>query len=173
MFGTKEGYPLKRHHFRSNKKSGFIPKAVLALVTLCVSIGIFALYRFVDPFNSLNPLYHEITVGQKVIDDWTYEGKDRDGDLIFYNNNFQQHIMPPDSRTLALDGKYVVIENATENSLTFAEPVEAIPYQWFLPVIVFGGVLLFLRSLIRKRSRPMRIRQSRKMRAIFKKQTKK
>jgi hypothetical protein len=174
MFGKEEGYPLKRILFRSNKRSSYILKALLALVTLCVliGVGIFELYQFLNPFSSLNPLYHEITAGQKVIDNWVYEGKDKDGDLIFYYN-YETHLLPPGSHKLALDGKYVVIEKATENSLTFAEPVEAIPYQWFLPVIVFGGALLFLRSLIRKRKRPMRIRQSRKMWAIFKKQTKK
>lgn len=151
-----------RSHFRFKTRRRRMQIGLVGALFACflVCLGFFAVYRFFDPFASLNPLYHEVTVGEKVIDNWIYEGKDKDGYLEFYCN-YEIHVLPPTAHELALDGKYVVIENATNNSLTFAQPVDSLPYQWLIPV--FCLLLVLVLFYIRQRKRRVLFKKTRSL----------
>ncbi|OFW77163.1 MAG: hypothetical protein A2201_04155 [Alicyclobacillus sp. RIFOXYA1_FULL_53_8] len=118
-----------------------IPGPLLFLVVVLAGISIFELYRWIIPLQSLNPLWHEVTIGEPVIDSWLYGGRDEEGYLRFYDQA-QTIVVPPTAHTFAADGQFVVIEEFSSSSLTFAEPFEAIPVSW----IAIGGVG-FLASL--------------------------
>ncbi|GMA50250.1 hypothetical protein GCM10025857_16070 [Alicyclobacillus contaminans] len=133
---------------------------------LAGALALFELYQMVIPFQSANPLWREVTVGEPVIDSWRYGGLDEEGYLRFYNNG-QTALLPPSAHTFDADGQFVVLEGHTASSLTFASPYEAIPARWLISgaaVLCLGGMVLWLRRRARgprlrlKRSQSVRIR---------------
>ncbi|MFB5189916.1 hypothetical protein [Alicyclobacillus fastidiosus] len=107
---------------------------LLLFLPILVVCGV-ELYKFVIPFNSVNPLWKDVTVGENVIDDWKYDGYDEEGYLRFYNHG-QIHLLPPSAHLLALDGQFVVIEESSPNSLTFAPRLyRAIPIRWDVAIV--------------------------------------
>ncbi|GMA60086.1 hypothetical protein NZD89_10940 [Alicyclobacillus fastidiosus] len=139
--------------FLANKRRK--PAIRIWLLLLCLPILVVCcveLYKFVIPFNSVNPLWKDVTVGETVIDDWQYEGYDEEGYLRFYNHG-QTHLLPPSDHLLALDGQFVVIEESSPNSLTFAPRLyRAIPIRWDLAIVgVVALVILAGWFYLRKR----------------------
>lgn len=134
------------HSRRGNRR-------LLTLVCIIVFgfIGIFELYRWMVPFDTLNPLWVQATIGQPVIDNWRYGGQDAEGYLKFYDSS-QTILLPPDSRLFDADGWFVVLERHTPSSITFAQPYNAIPLSWFA---IGGGITAVpvVYVLMRARSR--------------------
>ncbi|MDQ0191367.1 hypothetical protein JI721_08570 [Alicyclobacillus cycloheptanicus] len=143
-----------------------LPGWLLLLALLAVAIGVFELIRVIIPFQSENPLWQEVTVGQPVIDGWLYGGQDEEGYLRFYNQS-QTIVLPPSSHMFDADGQFVVIEHYSPSTLTFAQPYDAIPTGWLLAglgVLVLGGMLVVRRfrrpRLPFQARRPFRTRSS-------------
>lgn len=147
---------MRKRYFRASKKPRQLGIIVTVLVLVLGCSGAFAVYHWLHPFHSFNPLHHEITVGEKVIDDWKYDGKNQAGYLVFVNNDFVQHMLPPNAQELALDGKYVVIEEATPNSLTYAEPVESYSFTWIVIGLLLFALIAFL--LFKSSTRNMKMK---------------
>lgn len=113
-------------------------------------LGLFELYRWIVPFDTLNPLWVEATIGQPIIDNWRYGGQDAEGYLKFYDAN-QTVLLPPDSHLFDANGWFVVIERHTPSSITFAQPYNAIPLGWFaigggIAIVPIGYVFLRIRA---------------------------
>ncbi|MCL6594156.1 MAG: hypothetical protein K6T31_09295 [Alicyclobacillus sp.] len=118
----------------------------LVLAVVAAVLG-YELYRVVVPFHTLNPLWHEATVGETVIQQWRYGGVDEEGYLKFYNQG-QTVLLPPEERVFDADGQFVVLEGHTPNSVTYAQPYAAVPASWLaacLAVLSVPAGLLWLR----------------------------
>jgi hypothetical protein len=131
---------------------------LIAVIVCCV--GLYQLYCIIVPFQSANPLWHEVTIGENVIGDWKYGGQDEEGYLRFYNHS-QTVVLPPSARLFDADGQFVVIERYSPGSLTYALPYEAIPLPW-LAVIASVLVAAAAWTVYRRRRRPARIRTRRR-----------
>lgn len=149
--------------FRIRKNSpprGILIVSSSVILILILMLAIYQLDRTLVPFRSENPLWHEVTVNQPVLDGWVYAGEDEEGYLKFSKQGEPTNILPANSRLLALDGNFVVIESHTPNSLTYAEPFDAIPSSWILcgiGALLMGGGIVFLRL----RSRDKRVKLAR------------
>ncbi|SIT02637.1 hypothetical protein [Alicyclobacillus vulcanalis] len=141
-----------------------LPVWMAVSAALALFLMVYEGYRLIMPFVARDPLYHEVNFGQRVIDDWQYEGENEEGYLLFYNpTNGDRAMLPPQSRLFGADGKWVVIEHADAASLTYAEPLAAAP--WYVYVVLFagmgfGGWWAFQR-LRAKRGARMRVRPAR------------
>jgi hypothetical protein len=83
------------------------PRGILLIgisVILILILGIYQLHKLIVPFQSENPLWHEVTVNQPVLDGWVYAGEDAEGYLKFFKQGEQTDLLPPNSHILALDG---------------------------------------------------------------------
>ena len=128
-----------RNRFRV-RRGNFNRKRLLLLgAGLLGAAALFELYQLVIPFQSANPLWHQVTTGETVINDWKYEGQDEEGYMKFYNQG-QTNLLPPNARTFDADGKFVVIEGHTPSTLTYALPYEAIPMRWVALVVAAAQV---------------------------------
>ncbi|AEJ42510.1 hypothetical protein [Alicyclobacillus acidocaldarius] len=130
-------------------------------VALALFLTVYEGYRIIMPFVARDPLYHEVNFGQRVIDDWQYEGENEEGYLLFYNpTNGDRAMLPPQSRLFGADGKWVVIEHADAASLTYAEPLEAAPwYVYLLLLAAMGGSAWWAVKRVRTmRGKRMRVR---------------
>lgn len=136
--------------FRSQTRRR-LPGWLLVLALLGIGIGIFEVVRVIIPFQSENPLWQEVTIGQPVINGWTYGGTDEEGYLKFYNQG-SNIVLPPSSHMFDADGQFVVIEHYTPSTLTFAQPVDAVPTGWVLAGLVAIGLCGYL--MIRRIRRP-------------------
>jgi hypothetical protein len=145
---------VQRWRFRVVKPK-LLPAWLLGAVILLSLVLLYELYLTIIPFHSKNPLWHQVTVGQPVIGDWLYGGQIESGYLKFYNHSGSV-VIPPSSRTFDADGKFVVIEDFTPSSLTFAEPYGAIPLRWIALSI---AVILALPLLILWRFKALRKRR--------------
>ncbi|WP_206881246.1 hypothetical protein [Alicyclobacillus mali (ex Roth et al. 2021)] len=140
------------------------PVWLMIAAGLALFLTVYEGYRLIMPFVARDPLYHEVNFGQRVIDDWQYEGENEEGYLLFYNPiNGDRAMLPPQSRLFGADGKWVVIEHADAASLTYAEPLEAAPwYVYFLLLAAFGvGAWWAVKRARVVRGKRMRIRSSR------------
>lgn len=137
------GSSMAPSRFLAKKRKKSKIRVWLLLVSLPLFILVLIeLYKWLIPFNTVNPLWRDATVGETVIGDWKYEGYDEEGYLKFYNHG-QTHLLPPTSHLLALDGQFVVVEESSPNSITFAPKLyQAIPFHWILSM--FGFLLLVL-----------------------------
>ncbi|MBX5435707.1 MAG: hypothetical protein IRZ33_00660 [Alicyclobacillaceae bacterium] len=137
--------------FRANPGRRRWTWALLASAVAAAMVGGFELYRVVVPFEPKNPLWREATIGERVIDNWQYEGLNEEGYLKFYNEG-QTVLLPPSAHLFGADGKFVVIEEYSPNSLTFAEPYDAVPLSWILAAMltVAPGIWLLVRRLRRR-----------------------
>lgn len=133
------------HQFRPARRRA-VSAWMLGIMGLVVVGGIFELYRWVVPFQTANPLWHEVTIGEPVIDDWQYWGKDEEGYLKFMRQGQSPVLLPPNSHMFDADGKFVVIESATPSTLVFAEPYQAIPLSWLLGGL--GAVVIGVTALV-------------------------
>lgn len=139
---------------------------VLVVLAVIVVFMLFEAYRFVMPFVAKNPLYHEVTIGEPVIDAWYYGGEDQEGYLRFYDKSTGQNVvLPPTSELFGADGKFVVIEHADSGSLTFADPLEGAPPIWYVLMATFVGLALWFMIRRRKmqRKNKMDLRQASKL----------
>lgn len=122
-----------------------------------ILILLYVMYHIIVPFQPLNPLRHEATMGEPVIDSWDYKGMNEEGYLQFYNTkNGSSTELPPNDKMLALDGKFVMIEKAAPNAITYADPIEAIPNDWLVIILAlaaFLGGLIYLRLKLKHRNR--------------------
>lgn len=144
---SNEGCQLKK--FKSTTNNHF-PRKLISIAVFCILLIVaFALFRFIDPFQSLDPLHREVTPGEKVIDNWTYNGMNGKGELVFANGHDNvPDLIPASDHMFALDGQTFVIEEASSNSLTFSEPIESLPYLWMIAIL---GVLGFFALFITRR----------------------
>lgn len=116
---------------------------LLAALVCVVSLVGYELYRIIIPFQTQNPLWSEATIGEPVIDHWDYEGKNEEGYLQFKNSATGTTAeLPPGEKMLALDGKFVMIEHAGNDAITFATPLAAVPIWWWLSGLGAAAVLL-------------------------------
>lgn len=134
---------------------------VLVILGVIAFFLLFEAYRFLMPFVARNPLYHEVTIGEPVIDSWDYGGEDQEGYLRFHNTKTgQEVVLPPTSELFGADGKFVVIERADSGSLTFAEPLEGAPPIWYAMMAGFVGgalwLIMYRRKVVRKRQMNLR-----------------
>ena len=134
-----------------------LPKHRLVLVNVLIiptvlalfALAAFYIYRFIDPYASLNPLNREVTSGQTVVGNWIYDGMNNNGDIVFYKNgDYVPLIVPVSSHEFAIDGQTFILENATRNSLTFATPIESV-FPWTL--VPLGIIALMFVISLRKR----------------------
>lgn len=127
-----------------NAKRWLIVVALLGILLL-----IYELYDVIVPFKAQNPLWKEVTVGEPVINGWMYDGEDEEGYLKFYNQSGVTHVLPPDSHLISLDGEFVIIEDYSTGTLTYALPMEAISLPWLIggAVVIVGGIFVFSRRL--------------------------
>lgn len=125
---------------------------VTALLGICLIA--YELYDVIIPFQAQNPLFKEVTVGQPVINSWSYGGEDEEGYLKFVNSGGVTDVLPPDSHLVSLDGQFVVIEHFTPGTLTYALPMEAISLPWLIGgvAVIAGGVWVLHRRLKSVRS---------------------
>lgn len=150
--------------FQSRKRL-FRPRGLTLLLAAAVILVliIYQLDRVIVPFQSENPLWHEITAGQVVIDNWKYGGEDAEGYMEFYQDGDpHEHLLPPNERILGLDGTFVVIEHHTDSSLTYAEPIDAIPMRWILyglGLMSLPATFICLRIRARRKRVRLRIRK--------------
>ncbi|WP_367306758.1 hypothetical protein [Alicyclobacillus acidocaldarius] len=115
------------------------PVWMMVVAALALFLTVYEGYRMIMPFVARDPLYHEVNFGQRVIDDWQYEGENEEGYLLFYNPmNGDRAMLPPQSRLFGADGKWVVIEHADAASLTYAEPLEAAP--WYVYLLLLAAI---------------------------------
>ncbi len=133
-----------------------LPLFVYGIALLICALTVFELYSWIMPFHSQNPLYHEVTIGESVIQEWKYGGQDEEGYLRFYNGQ-QTVVLPPNARMFDADGQFVVIERFTPSSLTYAMPLAAIPFKWMVALIgVAISFLVFVRFKLKHHHRKMR-----------------
>jgi hypothetical protein len=109
---------------------------VTLLLIAGVCVGLFELYRLLVPFDNLNPLWSEATIGQTVLDNWRYGGQDAEGYLKFYNDS-QTVLLPPNAHLFDANGRFIVLEQHTPSSITYALPRNAVPMSW-----IMGGAVL-------------------------------
>lgn len=135
--------------FRTRAKAR-LPRWLLAVLVAFVGLGLVELYRVVIPLKSINPLWHEVTIGEPVISPWLYGGRDEEGYLRFYDQN-QTIVLPPTAHTFDANGQFVVIEEFNSSSLVFAEPLAAIPAPWILTggIVLTAGIWLLSRIIRR------------------------
>ncbi|WAH41594.1 hypothetical protein NZD89_25705 [Alicyclobacillus fastidiosus] len=127
------------------KRRGRLPYRVVFVILAIVGLGLFEAYRLVMPYVARNPMYHEVTIGEPVIDKWNYDGEDEEGYLKFYNTSSDQvAVLPPTSKLFGADGKFVVIERADSGSLTYASPLESAPPIWYAVMVMFVGAAIWL-----------------------------
>lgn len=117
------------------------------------------LYRIVIPLNSINPLWHEVTIGENVIGNWKYGGRDEEGYLRFYDQN-QTIVLPPSAHTFDASGQFVVIEEFNSSSLTYATPFAAIPLKWLLAGATILAALIWLITGSFHRSKAFKSKQA-------------
>lgn len=137
-----------------------LPGWLLVLAVFAALVGVFELIRVIIPFQPVNPLWQQVTIGQSVLNGWMYGGEDEEGYLRFYNQG-QSIVLPPKTRLFTVDGTFVVIERYSPDTLTFAEPWYAIPTGWLAALAtgtVLGGYVLVRRSVRRQRG-PFRVRR--------------
>lgn len=145
---------MKMHLGRTRRR---LSPRLWIIVGLVLVLFLFEAYRLVMPYMARNPLYHEVTIGEPVIDHWNYEGEDAEGYLRFVDTATpgQDAILPPSTKLFGADGKFVVIEHADAGSLTYADPLEAAPPYWYALMLGFVGVvfgwMVYFRRLQRKR----------------------
>lgn len=133
-----------------------LPGWLVVIALFAASVGAFEAVRVAIPFQSSNPLWQQVTIGQSVINGWMYGGEDEEGYLRFYSQA-QSIVLPPSAHLFTADGTFVVIEHYTPSTLTFAQPWNAIPTGWLFAgagVLVVGGYVLLRRS--RRRARRLR-----------------
>lgn len=133
--------------FRKGARVRF-PRWSLIVAVLAFMVIAFELYSIIVPFQSNNPLWTQVTIGQPVIDNWTYGGQDEEGYLRFYNRG-ESIVLPPSAKLFSADGQFVIIEGFSPSSLTYAYPFEAVPMSWLVAggaVVVAGGWLLWRRK---------------------------
>ncbi len=140
------------------------PRWLLVTAMLGILLVAYELYDVIVPFQSQNPLWKEVTVGEPVIDSWVYGGEDEEGYLKFVNQGGVTDVLPPDSHLISLDGQFVIIEHFSPGTLTYALPMEAISLPWLIggAVVVTGGVWILYRRL--KSAKPKRRLGSRQFR---------
>jgi hypothetical protein len=148
----------RRFHSRTVRRR--FPFWASVLAAILILAGTYELYSAIVPSQSFNPLWREVTVGQRVIGDWMYGGQDEEGYLKFYSHG-ETLLMPPSARVLDLDGRFVILEGHTVSTLTFAYPLAAIPITWLLGMLTAFGLTVYLlyrraRGLRRRRWRPAR-----------------
>ncbi len=136
--------PMERFQARARAKSRGRTAVILGIAVLCV--GLFELYRILIPFDSMNPLWSEVTIGQVVLGNWRYGGEDAEGYLKFYNAS-QTVLLPPNAHLFGAGGRFVVLEQHSPTSLTYALPRNAIPVSWLaagagLAAVPIGLLLL-------------------------------
>lgn len=132
----------------------------LAVVVLFILFEV--VYRLLMPFVAGNPLYHEVTIGEPVIDSWQYGGETTEGYLKFYDTSTYETVtLPPNAQLFGADGKFVVIKHATPGSLTFAPPLESAPPIWYvlMLMLVVGSLWFMMRRLKVQRKRRMHLRR--------------
>lgn len=141
-----------------------LPGWFVVLALFAALVGLFELIRVIIPFQSLNPLWQQVTIGQSVINGWMYGGEDEEGYLRFYSSGGESIVLPPSSHLFSADGTFVVLEHFSPSTLTFAEPWDAIPTSWLAGaavVLVFGGYLVVRRGTKLRRPRsPFRARRN-------------
>lgn len=122
------------------------PRWFLIVFVFLAALVLVELYRILIPLKSVNPLWHEVTIGEPVIGHWLYGGRDEEGYLRFYDQN-QTIVLPPSAHTFDANGQFVVIEDFSSSSLTFAEPLEAIPVRWVIAgvTVIAAGIWLSTR----------------------------
>jgi hypothetical protein len=132
-----------------------VPIFFYLISILICAIAVFELYRWIVPFQSQNPLFHEVTIGESVIDSWKYGGQDEEGYLRFYNDQ-QTVVLPPNAHLFDANGQFVVIEHYAPASLTYAEPFAAIPPKWM--IAMFATLVVFIGSaFLRIKHRPRKL----------------
>lgn len=140
-----------------------LPFHILIVFIVLAVFLVFEGYRWVMPFVAKNPMYHDATIGETVIDNWRYGGIDQEGYLRFYDTSGGQPItLPPTEKLFGADGKFVVIEKADPSSITFAEPLEGAPPIWYAAMAFFVAAALWLimfRVRMKRRHR-MNLRKS-------------
>gem|GEM_PF-1780616 len=124
---------MKRSAF-GKKRAPKIPLWALLAAAAAVLVALFELYSVVVPFQSNNPLWHQVTVGQPVIDNWDYGGQDEEGYLKFFSQG-ESVVLPPTAKLFSADGQFVIIEGYSPSSLTYASPLEAIPLGWLIGLV--------------------------------------
>jgi hypothetical protein len=152
---------MERFQVRTRGKPRGRTAVILGIAVLCV--GLFELYRLLIPYDSVNPLWTEVTIGQTVLGNWRYGGQDAEGYLKFYNDAYSI-VLPPDSHLFAAGGRFVVLEQHSPTSLTYALPWDAIPASWLaagaaLAVVPIG--LLLVRLRLRRARLHVGVRRSR------------
>ncbi|WP_067625905.1 hypothetical protein [Alicyclobacillus acidiphilus] len=159
---------LRKSMFKSkNRKRRFWTLLLIVPLFVGLSVVAFEVYEFLNPFQNLNPLHHEVTLGEEVIGDWIYAGMNDNGDIVFSNNhNDVPVLIPENSHEFALDGKTYIVDRATRNSLTFSDPIESLPFQRFFQVILLLLIVILVVCRIRKkRILNLNIRRVRKFKA--------
>lgn len=129
----------------------------IALVIFLIANTIFAL----NPFQTGNPLMSEVTVGERVIGDWQYNGENQQGQLVFYNG-YQSVIMPGNSKTFAADGEYVNIISHTHDTLTYETALnsELINIKSIAAVLLLFLLLIMMPFVINRYNRRTRQRSA-------------
>ncbi|WP_051344124.1 hypothetical protein [Alicyclobacillus herbarius] len=154
MQGRSRGPVHRQHRFRVQtvRKRGSLWAGVAAALFLLVAF--YEVYSAVNPSQSFNPLWREVTIDQTVIGDWRYGGQDPEGYLKFFQEGGGETVLlPPSARVLDLDGRFVVLEGHTASTLTFAYPLAAIPITWLVGILT--AALAFL-ALVWQRRKALR-----------------
>lgn len=147
--------------FRGRRRRA--PIYLIAVVAVLGFLVFFEGYRFVMPFVSKNPMYHDVTIGENVIDHWRYGGFNPEGYLRFHDTATGQTItLPPTEKLFGADGKFVVIERADPGSITYASPLESAPPIWYalMALMVAAALWLTMLRLRLKRRHQMHLRKS-------------
>ncbi|MCY0888121.1 MAG: hypothetical protein OWQ59_06640 [Alicyclobacillaceae bacterium] len=132
----------------------------LIVFGILMAVGGFELTRYIIPFEARNPLFHEVTIGEPVIEHWKYGGVDEEGYLRFYNG-IQTIVLPPGSHMFGADGTFVMLEHHNATSLTYADPLEALPLRWIIVILSsVGAVVGFVAWRLRVMRRPLRTKSS-------------
>jgi len=145
-------------HFKPRLSSGRFKGFHIFLLILGL-LGAIELYRVITPFNSLNPFWKEISLGGQIFPGYYYNGQDEEGYLKFYNAA-QSFVIPPSSRLIEYQGHYAVIEAYTPGTLTYANPIDAIPLRWVvIGSGVFAGIAFTLWTWVKakRNRRPLRL----------------
>lgn len=148
---------------RLAKRRGRLPYRVVFIALAVFGLLLFEMYHLLMPYVARNPMYHEVTIGEPVIDTWDYDGEDEEGYLKFYNtSSHDDALLPPTSKLFGADGKFVVIERADAGSLTYAEPLESAPPIWYVVMVLLIGaaVWMIMYRLKVNRKRRMHLRKS-------------
>ncbi|MCL6626740.1 hypothetical protein [Alicyclobacillus shizuokensis] len=123
----------RRFRPKATKGRGRLWAGLAAVLFLLAAV--YGMYSAVDPSQSFNPLWREVTIGQTVIGDWRYGGQDEEGYLKFYHDG-ETVVLPPSARVLDLDGRFVVLEGHSASTLSFAYPLAAIPLPWLMGILI-------------------------------------